>query len=130
MILEPKPFSIAVHYRQVRDASLVGDVVASVDAVLSAVRLRKKMGKKVVELTPPVDWDKGRAVQWLIDGMPEGGRCFPIYIGDDETDEDAFAVLEDHGPGIRVGAAVAPTLADYRLANSEEVRELLKWLDA
>jgi trehalose 6-phosphate phosphatase len=51
-----------------------------------------------------------------------------LYVGDDETDEDAFRALAVGGIGIRVGPAVMSTRADYRLAGPEDVRVLLGWL--
>jgi trehalose-phosphatase len=54
-------------------------------------RLRRTGGKKIHELRPDIDWDKGRAVTWLLGELGLGDPdVLPIYVGDDETDEDAF----------------------------------------
>jgi trehalose-phosphatase len=47
-----------------------------------------------MEIRPTIDWDKGRALQYLLDnlGFDNSSDAIPIYIGDDKTDEDAFKV--------------------------------------
>jgi trehalose-phosphatase len=129
VILERKRFSVAVHYRMVRSDTVVEQVARTVAAVSAKTSLRTRVGKKVFELEPAVDWDKGHALAWLLDVMKlDPARHFPVYVGDDETDEDAFAALGGRGAAIRVGAAVSTSLADYRLADPAEVRALLVWL--
>lgn len=51
---------------------------------------------QVLELRPKVDWNKGSAVNWILDALDLGERpdVFPIYLGDDITDEDAFVAME------------------------------------
>jgi trehalose-phosphatase len=125
--LEPKFASLAVHYRLVADAAVVR-VEAAVDrAVASHPGLRKSLGKKVFEIQPDIDWDKGRALLWLIDSLgiaAEDGII--IYIGDDLTDEDAFRALPQQGVGIVVrDGETRPTAAQYRLADPDEVRAFL-----
>lgn len=50
----------------------------------------------MLELRPKVDWNKGSAVNWILDALDLGARddVFPIYLGDDITDEDAFVAME------------------------------------
>lgn len=129
VVLEPKRFSLAVHYRQVDDPEVVRAVLRSVDCVLDPTRLRKRSGKQVVELEPAVDWDKGRAVRLMMEHLGLDPRdTFVVYVGDDETDEDAFAALHGVGAGIRVGQPVTRSLADYHLRDPDEVAALLRWL--
>jgi alpha,alpha-trehalase len=88
--------------------------------------LRKGHGKKVFELQPDVDWDKGAAVRWLLRSLSlDGPDVLPIYVGDDVTDEDAFRVLADDGLCCAVLDAPRPTAAHFRLADPGEVRLLL-----
>jgi trehalose-phosphatase len=128
--VEPKRFTVAVHYRRVPEAR-VAEVEAAVDRRLAAhPGLRKTYGKKVYELRPDVDWDKGRAVLWLLAALGLAGpEVVPVYLGDDVTDEDAFRALGQRpggGIGILVAEAPRETAARYRLRDPNEVRELLR----
>jgi len=100
--------------------------------------LRKLDGKMVHELRPEVDWNKGRAVEWLLENLKEEygeEDIFPIYIGDDVTDEDAFRTLR-HAGAIRNGLGIivaehpvleSATDATYQLRNPQEVQAFLQW---
>lgn len=73
--------------------------------------------------------NKGDAILMLLEDQPQG--AFNVYIGDDDTDEDAFRTLVDHGAGfgIRVGDPDAPTAASGGLPDCEAVKLFLKmWL--
>src|SRR5215217_5685258 len=82
--LERKHFSVAAHYRNVNENDAFR-VALAVDTVAARHReLRKMDGKKVYELLPDIDWDKGKAVLWLLETLGlEGRNTLPIYIGDD-----------------------------------------------
>jgi trehalose 6-phosphate phosphatase len=127
--VERKKFSIAVHYRRVAEGE-VREVEPVVDQVQEETgQLRKASGKKIFELQPDIDWDKGRALLWLLEQLGlNGPEVLPFYLGDDVTDEDAFKVLKDRGIGIAVQEAPAPTAARYRLGNPDEVGKFLKAL--
>lgn len=124
--VERKKFAIALHYREV-DSSRVPEVEQAVDRVSSRFgRLRISRGKMIFEVQPAIDWDKGRAVLWLLDALdlnPE--QVVPFYIGDDTTDEDAFRVLQDRGIGIVVETGSRPTAARYTLSEPGEVERFL-----
>jgi trehalose 6-phosphate phosphatase len=113
-LIEEKRFSIAVHYRLVEEA-LVPRIESIVDeAVATDARLKKAHGKKVFEVRPDVDWDKGKAVLFLAEVLGlNGPDVVPFYIGDDVTDEDAFKALRGRGIGIVVSEAPRPTEASY-----------------
>jgi trehalose-phosphatase len=104
----------------------------AVDAVASRhAELRVMAGKKVVELLPRMDWDKGKALKWLLDALHlEEPNVVPLYLGDDRTDEDAFSALQHVGLGIVVGHGLRPTIAHYRLESPNEVAEFLRSLIA
>jgi trehalose 6-phosphate phosphatase len=127
--VERKRFSVAVHYRNVaeRDTRRVERIVDEVHRAHHG--LRKTGGKKVFELRPDVDWDKGKAIFWILEALNlDTPNVLPIYLGDDLTDEDAFAALRGHGIGILVGDHGDPTAADFRLDNVDEVERLLREL--
>lgn len=128
--VERKRFAIAVHHRRVAEAD-VDAVEAAVDEVLANHdRLRKSRGKKVFQVQPRVDWNKGKAVFWLLErlGLDRRDEVLPLYIGDDVTDEDAFRALAGWGLGIAVGDEDRRTAADYAVAAPDEVRHLLHLL--
>ena len=125
--IERKKFAIAAHYRRAQNGE-VPAIETAVDEVLHRHReLRKSGGKKVFELRPDVDWHKGRAVMWLIDelGLADG---VPVYIGDDETDEDAFEALRERGITIAVQVPDRATAAQYYLEDTAGVERFLEWL--
>lgn len=127
--LERKRFAVAVHHRLVGegDTSRVEAAVRSVQARLPGLRLTG--GKKVLELRPDIDWDKGRAVLWLLEEMGLGeADVLPLYLGDDATDEDAFRALSGRGLGILIAEGPQQSAADYRLHDPEAVAALLERL--
>jgi len=125
--LERKHFSVAAHYRNVNENDAFG-VAQAVEAVAARHReLRRMDGKKVYELLPDIDWNKGKAVLWLLETLDLArGKVLPIYIGDDRTDEDAFRALENRGVAILVSEHPQVTAANYWLNNPEEVEEFLQ----
>src|SRR5205809_2515051 len=131
--VERKHFSVAAHYRNVRE-NAVPKVERAVGEVTAGHReLRRIDGKKVYELLPAIDWDKGKAVIWLLETLgleSRSGGIRPIYIGDDRTDEDAFRALEERGIGILVSEQSQSTAARYSLKNPAEVERFLRALTA
>jgi trehalose 6-phosphate phosphatase len=138
VIAEPKRFALSVHFR-LAGAADVPRIERAVDAVLAAEPgLRKAHGKMLFELRPDLDWDKGRALLWLLGELGlDRPDVLPFYLGDDLTDEDAFRALRGRGLGILVGdvedvgvAAEEPreTAASYRLRDPGEVVEWLERL--
>lgn len=127
--VEDKGLTLSVHYRNTPE-SLHARVQAAVRHTAHAhTGLRITEGKRIVEVRPDVDWDKGRALLWLVEalGLPEGAPV--VYIGDDTTDEDAFRVVADRGIGILVGDP-RPTAARFRVESPAAVAALLERLAA
>jgi trehalose-phosphatase len=131
--IERKRFAVAVHVREVED-----DLVPFVEGVTHAVaeqhpELRQTGGKRVFELRPAVPWDKGKALLELLELLGLGGAdVVPVYVGDDETDEDAFVAIRTSGIGVVVRGEGddRPTAAHYALASPAEVRVFLEALAA
>ncbi|XP_052179472.1 probable trehalose-phosphate phosphatase F [Diospyros lotus] len=131
-IVENNKFCVSVHYRNV-DEKLWKAVAQRVDETLKDYRrLRLTHGRKVLEVRPVLDWDKGKAVEFLLEslGLNSCDDVLPIYVGDDRTDEDAFKVLREgpisRGFGILVSSVPKESNAFYSLRDPSEVLEFLK----
>ena len=130
--LENKGWSLSVHYRAA-DEGIVPRLSAVVDGEAARNGLRITLGKKVLELRPPVLVDKGTAVYQLARNLGAlGDDAAVVFAGDDVTDEDAFRVLRSRVPRavtVRVGIPAA-TAAEYPLDSTEEVYSLLLRIDS
>ncbi|MBD3383940.1 trehalose-phosphatase [candidate division KSB1 bacterium] len=127
--IERKKYAIAVHYRNSpeREIPLIQKTMDRVAAEYNT--LRQTGGKKIIELRPDIDWDKGKALLWLLRELGLKDEAYlPIYIGDDLTDEDAFRVLNKDGMGILVGEHGDKSDADYRLDSINETGKFLRLL--
>ncbi|MDT7765825.1 MAG: alpha,alpha-trehalase, partial [Mycobacterium sp.] len=132
--VEHKRFAVAVHYREVAQER-VGEIVAAAHQLGARDGLRVTSGRKLVELRPDLDWDKGTTLAWIRDRIDASGSLLPIYIGDDLTDEDAFDAIKFDGIGIVVGHdedGDRKTAAHFTLQSPDEVREFIqrgsRWL--
>jgi len=136
--VEYKGLSLSIHYRLIAEGML-HDVTKifedATDIARKAGDIRITHGKKVFEVRPAVDINKGNAVRMLInkyrkDNLIDSRTLLPIYLGDDQTDEDGFKATEEYGNGISifVGAPQAQSAARYYLNSPEEVIEFLKML--
>jgi trehalose-phosphatase len=124
--VDRKRFGVAAHYKNVAEKQ-VPDVRRAVADVLGRHgRLALREGKKVFELRPDTDWDKGKAVEWLLQALKmDTPDVLSFYLGDDLTDEDAFRCLASRGIGVFVGEPPPATEARYRLADTRETRRFL-----
>ncbi len=126
--VEHKRFAVAVHYRNVA-AEHVAEVAAAAHRRGRQHGLRVTNGRKVVELRPNIDWDKGDVLRWISDSIHQPGRVVPVYIGDDLTDEDAFDAIRYTGMGIVVRNdedGGRPTAAQFTLRGPREVATFLR----
>lgn len=123
VLIEDKGASVAVHWRLATpsDAAAAEEAVkAAAVALGSAYRLQ--LGKAVGEIVP-ASATKGHAIRALAENPPYAGRR-AIFLGDDLTDEKAFAVINETG-GVSVRIGGAETIASRRLIDPEDVRRLL-----
>ena len=126
--VEPKRFAVAVHYREVAPER-VGEIAAATHRLGQREGLRVSNGRKLVELRPDVDWDKGTMLAWIRDHIDETGSLLPIYIGDDLTDEDAFDAVRFDGIGVVVRHREErdrKSAAHFTLESPDQVRELVQ----
>lgn len=131
VILEDKRLSLSLHYRKVRDDAEAEHIVHRVHALCAGVDgVRLTDGKKVVEVRPDVDWDKGRATLFLLDTLlGDSPRAPVVFIGDDRTDEDAFRALGSRGEGVIVADPPPDeTAAMAWLRSTADVANLLELL--
>lgn len=87
---EEKGPIVALHWRNAPDERLAENVAEQIAAEGKGAGLRIHRGRKVIELRPEIDFDKGRAVASLLDSAD---ARIAFYAGDDRTDLDAFAEL-------------------------------------
>lgn len=125
--VEDKRLSFVVHYRGATSATvqrarrILQETLNPLESVL-----RLLPGKKVWEILLQEAPDKGAAVLEVLKGLPP--NTLPIYLGDDTTDESAFAVLRQ-GLTVRVGA-LRRSKARFRLRSPAEVKDFLERLEA
>ncbi|WVZ05021.1 hypothetical protein V8G54_018367 [Vigna mungo] len=94
-MVENNKFCLSVHFRCV-DEKKWSDLARQVKSVLKDYpKLRLTQGRKVLEIRPTIKWDKGKALEFLLEslGLANCSDVFPVYIGDDRSDEDAFKVM-------------------------------------
>lgn len=131
--VEDKGASLSVHYRLASKKNtllFLKNITRLIKPYMANNKIKVNYGKKVCEIKPFGSWDKGQAVLWLlakIKKIVKKNNIFPIYIGDDTTDEDAFRVLKNKGLTVFVGKP-KKTCAKYYLKNPKEVHIFLKWI--
>ncbi len=122
LLVERKPASVALHYRNAaRDvAHAVCEAIRNGPARWDGVHTR--CGKEVVELSV-MSIGKGDALRHARYAL---AAASVVFLGDDSTDEDAFAALETGDVGVKVGDG--DTAARFRVADPEAVAALLQQL--
>jgi trehalose 6-phosphate phosphatase len=123
VIVEDKAHSVSVHYRAAPDH---GRALRRILAVVRALRgVRVICGAAAVNLLPDHGANKGVALRRALD---TSGCERALYVGDDETDEDAFAALEPEKLlAIRIGPS-DKSRARYHLESQESIGLLLRAL--
>lgn len=128
VLVEDKTLSIVLHFRAASPsdaARLPGLLARRARRYLDAGELRIMPGNCMTELLPNIDWNKGHAVTWIRERVASSSKqpvaC--VYVGDDVTDQDAFAVLGESGVAIASSDRVSG--ADFNLDGPPEVEALL-----
>lgn len=127
--IEDKPQGFVLHYRQVspgQEDQLLKIIETWKARVVKSGSYQVLPGKKVMEVLP-YGVNKGEAIQKILLSSDFIGY-FPLYIGDDTTDESVFAVIQEQGLSFKVGDEEQPTKATYFLKNPAQVREFLALL--
>jgi len=125
LLIEDKRWALAVHYRKV--PHLEDEIRAVMESLCRTLQpdFRLQTGKRVIELKPALH-SKRTAIANFMREPPFAGRL-PVFIGDDDTDEDGFAAAEALGG---FGVLVGPKRATAARLRLENVEAALAWLEA
>jgi len=129
--IEDKGLTVAFHWREAPDEDAARAELEGIAEQARASGLEARWGRKVLELRPPVDADKGTAVRTL---LAEHGLRRALYAGDDTTDLDAFHGLEGCEVAVRVAIASPESppglreAADLVVSSPAELVEILRVL--
>ena len=128
--IESKAASVAIHTRGM-DTAQTEEIRSGIKTAWSKFEAEHNLEIRLfnggIELRA-IGWDKGRALETLMGEHPSD--TYFIYIGDDQTDEDAFKALRNRGTGIRVGPEDSQSHATGFLKDCEAVAAFLDfWLE-
>jgi trehalose-phosphatase len=129
VVIEDNGLSVVLHVRGASRADRLHALTrfrALAQPYLSDGILRVLPGDEMTELLPNIDWTKGDAVRAIIRHVESIHKqaVWPVYIGDDATDEDAFEEIGDSGLTIGVGNRTAG--ASFRIADPNSVEIFLR----
>jgi len=135
--VEDKGLSLSYHYRGAEDEDAVHAELEQVAEYARMEGLDPRWGRKVLELRPTADVDKGTAVRRLLD---RPGLSLALFAGDDRTDLDAIHALRSLVEGGALRGAVCIGIAsdeapaglaeevDALLSSPEDLVEVLRML--
>jgi trehalose 6-phosphate phosphatase len=115
---EDKGLSLSYHYREAEDEEAASGELEAVAALAAERGLDARWGRKVLEVRPRVDADKGTAVRALLE---DSGARRGLYAGDDTTDLDAFRGLREAGLDHAVVVAIASEEGPAELAGEADL---------
>lgn len=131
VIIEDKGLTLSIHYRLAKETAVQKIKNLFFEAIEDREardKLQVTEGKKVLEVRPSVDWNKGKTIEWLLEiyGMP---GSLPVFAGDDVADEDGFKVLQRVGGiSIFIGEDKTSSTANYYLDSPEQLHHWLEKL--
>lgn len=137
--LEEKGPILAFHWRGAPDEAAAQAAIDAIASKAQAAGLRPHWGRKVLEVRPPVRFDKGSGITTLV---TDAGVAAAMYVGDDRTDVDAFRALTQlaeagtvaHALRVGVGSDEGPPEiaqeSDLLVDGTEGVRRMLEMLVA
>jgi trehalose 6-phosphate phosphatase len=129
--IEDKGLTVAFHWRETPDEAVARAQLEGIAERARGSGLEARWGRKVLELRPPVDADKGTAVRTL---LSDHGLRRALYAGDDTTDLDAFRGLDGCEVAVRVAVVSAESppglreAADIVVSSPAELLTLLTLL--
>jgi trehalose 6-phosphate phosphatase len=116
--VEDKGLSLSFHYRNVSDEDAAKRELAAVADRARTDGLVPRFGRKVLEVRPPVDANKGTAVRYLLE---QRDLRRALYAGDDSTDLDAFRALATHDLELAVRVGVVAGESPRALADEADI---------
>lgn len=122
LLIERKPLGVALHFREA--PALAEEAIDFARRIAWTTGLKLQEGNMVAELRCPGP-DKGDMVRAFMEEQPFKG-CFPIFVGDDITDEDGFAAARAFDG---VGVLVGPRRDTHATCRLPDVYGVLGWLD-
>ena len=128
-LVEDKGASGSIHYRLSEDPAATRHAILQALAECPSARgLQIAEGRMVVNVLPPIEVNKGTAVEMLVRDWHLSGA---IYLGDDVTDVDAFLALKSlRRSGVCDGLSVAVSSPEAPSDLIEEADYLLEGVDA
>jgi trehalose 6-phosphate phosphatase len=133
--IEDNTYSFSVHYRNIPADFYSQTEHLVTEACLIFPSLIKRSGKMVWEITPNINWHKGKAVDWLLHAVfADPTNVIPIYLGDDVADESVFNHFNEgkfqSSIGICVMSHNRQTAARYALRDPAQVLQFLQLLNS
>ncbi len=126
VLFENKGPILAIHYRLAK-TGIEREILRFIESIKDVAQrpFNVGYGKKVIEIRTVPHKTKGTALRWIKKNVKFGKNPCWVYLGDDETDEDAFSVLDTNDIGIFIGNLSHQTAAKYYLLDVAEVWEFL-----
>jgi len=126
-LIEDKIYAVGIHYRTIdpqRINDFLFEVTKILDTPLNKNEIKILNGKKVIEVKPPVEWNKGDSVKIIMKHLKND--CAPFYFGDDITDEFAFETVNElNGTSVLISNGNSSTKAKFVLGSINELIGIL-----